>query len=68
MAYQTNTSFTVAVNDLYGSVKERAQLGIYYFSDIERAVVKATNRDIVVPKAKHVRRMFHLKIKHLIHL
>ena len=54
MSYQTNTSLTVAANDIFGAIKQRAQLGIYYFKNVEKAVVKATNLSIVVPKNKHV--------------
>jgi hypothetical protein len=68
MSYQTNTNTTVAANEVFGAIKEKAQLAgtlelardashrptALYFTDIEKSVVKATNRDICVPKSKHV--------------
>lgn len=54
MSYSTSTGASQAAYDVFGILKERAQLGMVYFGDLDRAVVKATNRDPVVPKAKHV--------------
>ena len=54
----------MAANDLVGSLKERAQLAASYFSDVDKAVVKATNRDLVSPKQKHVRSSFHSSSLH----
>lgn len=57
MSYHTNTPINRAANELVGVLKEKATLASVYFTDIERAVVKATNLDVVAPKAKHVRSM-----------
>lgn len=48
-----NTSY-LAANEIMGAIKHRAQLAQFYFADIERAVVKATAPDNLVPKEKHV--------------
>ena len=44
----------MAANEIFGTIKERAQLAAVYFTDFEKSVVKATNRDLVPPKQKHV--------------
>lgn len=54
MSYNTSTNASVKANSLLGNIKERAQLAVVYFADVERSVIKATNRDVVVPKAKHI--------------
>ena len=54
MSYRTTNNLGVAASGLFGDLKERAQLAVVYFTDVERSVVKATNRDLVIPKAKHV--------------
>jgi hypothetical protein len=56
MAYNTSTGFSLAANDMFGAIKERAQLAVVYFTDVERSIVKATNRDMVAPKQKHLHR------------
>jgi hypothetical protein len=58
MSYNTSTNLTIAANDMFGALKERAQLVAVYFTDVERSLVKATNRDLVVPKRKHVQGKF----------
>lgn len=51
-------------NEVFGALKERAQLATSYFNDVERAIVKATNRDLVVPKSKHVKSLSNQNSAH----
>jgi hypothetical protein len=59
MSYSTSTNASVAANEMLGTIKEKATLAMVYFTDVERSIVKATNRDIVVPKQKHVQSNSH---------
>ncbi|KAI3654542.1 hypothetical protein MP228_000596 [Amoeboaphelidium protococcarum] len=54
MSYQTTNNVSIAANEVFGALKEKAQLASVFFTDVERSLVKATNRDLVVPKQKHV--------------
>ncbi len=54
MSYNTSNNFSVTTDGVLGTIKEKAQLAAFYFTGVQRAVVKATNREIVEPKAKHV--------------
>ncbi|KAI3638548.1 hypothetical protein MIR68_003046 [Amoeboaphelidium protococcarum] len=54
MSYQTTNNVSIAANEVFGALKEKAQLASVFFTDVERSIVKATNRDLVVPKQKHV--------------